>query len=296
MFLSSLCLKTVFSKDRGMKSWSPIFFFMYYCPKEAKNTNALREVIMNNNKKKDFWWIKMFSILLQESEGWDRFCKSYSRNHGTVLISDGTPYLTQHAVPKRKDSALFLWQWPMTNGEKISMEHKQYGRGRASMLRSSYLGSSRNTGCGENELRDETKNGSVSDWVGSGMSEKVYRREWFHGSVGNEEVLVSILVEALNFFEAFFIHNRIAMAVGCLEYPGAMSPPHKRKGTGTRHTEKYHWQKNHRKGWEGGGGVAERNLVAWTTQQEGKSPRHWITWGWSELLGMRMQNEDALSC
>ena len=35
-----------------MKSWSPIFFFMYYCPKEAKNTNALREVIMKNKQKR----------------------------------------------------------------------------------------------------------------------------------------------------------------------------------------------------------------------------------------------------
>ena len=63
----------------------------------------------------------MFSILLQEWEGWSRFCKRYSRNHGTVLISDETPYLTQHAAPKRKDSALFLWQWPMTNGKKKSV-------------------------------------------------------------------------------------------------------------------------------------------------------------------------------
>jgi len=30
------------------------------------------------------------------------------------------------------------------------------------------------TACGEKESRDETKNGS--DWVGSGMSKKVYRR------------------------------------------------------------------------------------------------------------------------
>lgn len=51
-FLSSLCLKTFFFKDRGMKSWSPIFFFKYYCPKEAKNTNALREVIMKNKQKR----------------------------------------------------------------------------------------------------------------------------------------------------------------------------------------------------------------------------------------------------
>ena len=229
MFLSSLCLKTVFFKDRGMKSWSPIFFSCIIAQKKPKiqtHCGKWSWII----KKKDFWWIKMFSILLQESEGWDRFCKSYSRNHGTVLISDGTPYLTQHAVPKRKDSALFLWQWPVTNGEKISMEHKQYSRGRASMLRSSYLGSSPNTGCGENELRDETKNGSVSDWVGSGMSEKVYRRGWFHGSVGNAEVLVSILVEALNFFEAFFIHNRIAKwRLGAWSIPGPWAPHTKGK-------------------------------------------------------------------
>ena len=56
------------------------------------------------------------------------------------------------------------------------MEHKQYSRGRASLLRSSSFWSSRNTTCGEKELRDETKNGSVRDWVGSGMSKKVYRR------------------------------------------------------------------------------------------------------------------------
>ena len=30
----------------------PFFFFMYYCPKEAKNTNALREVIMKNKQKR----------------------------------------------------------------------------------------------------------------------------------------------------------------------------------------------------------------------------------------------------
>lgn len=56
------------------------------------------------------------------------------------------------------------------------MEHKQYSRGRASLLRSSSFGSSRNTTCGEKELRDGTNNGSVRDWVGSGMSKKVYRR------------------------------------------------------------------------------------------------------------------------
>ena len=52
MFLSSSCLKLFSFKDRGMKSCSPIFFFMYYCPKEAKNTNALREVIMKNKQKR----------------------------------------------------------------------------------------------------------------------------------------------------------------------------------------------------------------------------------------------------
>ena len=45
----------------------------------------------------------MFSVNSSSSERGLRL-----RNHGTVLISDGTPYLTQHAAPKRKDSALFL--------------------------------------------------------------------------------------------------------------------------------------------------------------------------------------------
>ena len=93
---------------------------------------------------------------------------------------------------------------------KIIKEHKQYSWGHASLLGSSLFGSSRNTSCGEKELRDEIKNESVEDWVGSGMSKKVYRGECLEGSVGNAEVLVSILVEALNFFEAFFIHHCIA--------------------------------------------------------------------------------------
>ena len=37
--------------------------------------------------------------------------------------------------------------------------------------------------------------------------------------------------------------------------------------------------------------MAERNLVERITQQEGKSPCHWITRGCSELLGMRMPND-----
>ena len=64
------------------------------------------------------------------------------------------------------------------------------------------------------------------------------------------------------------INNCIAkMEFGCLEYPGASTigsqptdlnnapitgtmaqpshePPHERKGTGTRHTEKHQWRKN----------------------------------------------------
>ena len=109
----------------------------------------------------------------------------------------------------------------MTNVEKVSMEHKHYSKGRASLLRSRSFGSSRNTPFGEKELRDEIKNRSVEDWVGSGMSQKVYRRGWFHGSVGNAEVLVSILVEALKFFEAFFIHNCIAKwRLGAWSIPG----------------------------------------------------------------------------
>lgn len=115
------------------------------------------------------------------------------------------------------------------------MEHKQYSRGRASLLRSSSFGSSRNTTCGEKELSDETKNGSVRDWVGSGMSKKVYRRGWLHGSVGNAKVLVSILVEALNFFEAFFIHNRIAKwRLGAWSIPGL---PQQRNPATSPHTE-----------------------------------------------------------
>ena len=182
------------------------------------------------------------------------------------------------------------------------MEHKQYSRGRASLLRSSSFGSSRNTTCGEKELSDETKNGSVRDWVGSGMSKKVYRRGWLHGSVGNAKVLVSILVEALNFFEAFFIHNRIAKwRLGAWSIPGL---PQQRNPATSPHTEGQEREPAALKnisgkrtivgggGWGGGGTkVAESNHVAWTTQQEGKSPRHWITWGRSELLGMRMPKD-----
>ena len=120
-------------------------------------------------KNKDFWRIKMFSILLQEWEGWSRFCKRYHLEiTGTVLISDGTHYLTQHAAPKRKDSALFLWQWPMTNGKKISLEHKQYSRGRASVLRSRSFGSSRNTpvlmGRKRNKERASFINNCIAKW------------------------------------------------------------------------------------------------------------------------------------
>lgn len=133
MFLLSLCLKTVFFKDRGMKSWSPIFFSCIIAQKKPKiQTDCGKwpwRII-----KKDFWWIEMFSVNFSSSVRGLRL-----RSHGTVLISDGTPYLTQHAAPKRKDSALFLWQWPMTNGEKVSMEHKHYSRGRANRLRSRSL-------------------------------------------------------------------------------------------------------------------------------------------------------------
>ena len=116
-FLSSLCLKTVFflrSRDEIVVTH---FFSCIIAEKKPKIQTHCGKWSWKI-KNKDFWRIKMFSVLLQEWEGWSRFCKRYSRNHGTVLISDETPYLTQHAAPKRKDSALFLWQWPMTKEKK----------------------------------------------------------------------------------------------------------------------------------------------------------------------------------
>ena len=72
MFLLSLCLKTVFFLK--IEEWNrghPFFFFMYYCPKEAKNTNGLREVIMKNNKERISDELRCSqSILLQAWEGW----------------------------------------------------------------------------------------------------------------------------------------------------------------------------------------------------------------------------------
>ena len=141
----------------------------------------------------------MFSILLHEWEGWSRFCKRYSRNHGTVLISDGTPYLTQHAAPKRKDSALFLWQWPMTNGKKKSVWNIN----------------------------------SIAGAVLVCYAAVLLRRHATLQSLWGER-------------ETTPRFNNAPM-VGTTAQP-SHEPPHERKQTGTRVTEKYQWGKNH---WEG---------------------------------------------
>ena len=141
----------------------------------------------------------MFSILLHEWEGWSRFCKRYSRNHGTVLISDETPYLTQHAAPKRKDSALFLWQWPMTNGKKKSVWNINSRAGAVLVCYAAVL-------------------------------------------LGRHATLQSLWGER----ETTPRFNNAPM-VGTTAQP-SHEPPHERKQTGTRVTEKYQWGKNH---WEG---------------------------------------------
>ena len=75
----------------------------------------------------------------------------------------------------------------MTNGEKVSMEHKHYSRGRASRLRSRSLVRHATLLVGEKELRDEIKNESVEDWVGSGMSPRVISwLSWQRGGLGFE--------------------------------------------------------------------------------------------------------------
>ena len=198
MFLSSLCLKTVFFKRSRNEIVVTHFFSCIIAEKKPKTQTHCGKWSWRI-KNKDFWRIKMFSILLQEWEGWSRFCKRYSRNHGTVLISDGTPYLTQHAAPKRKDSALFLWQWPMTNGKKKSVWNINSIAGAVLVCYAAVL---------------------------------LGRHATFQSLWGERETTPRL--------------NNAPM-VGTTAQP-SHEPPHERKQTGTRVTEKYQWGKNHREG------------------------------------------------
>ena len=145
MFLSSSCLKTFFFKDRGMKSWSPIFFFMYYCPKEAKNTNALREVIMKNKQKRisDELRCSQFFFMSERAEAVS--VKGILEITARYWYQTGPLTWLNMLRPKGKTLHCFcdndLWQ----RRKKISLEHKQYSRGRVCLLRSRSFGSSRNT-------------------------------------------------------------------------------------------------------------------------------------------------------
>ena len=104
-------------------------------------------------------------------------------------------------------------------------------------------------------------------------------------------------------------NNCIAkVEVGCLEYPGASTigsqlldwnnapltgttaqpshePPHKRKGTGPRHTEKHQWREKLTS--LGGGGRGRKWLTEPSTKEKLKHASESHDW-WRQLLGMRM--------
>ena len=207
-------------------------------------------------KKRDFWWIKMFSILLQEWEGWNRFCKRYSRNHGTGALT----WLNM-LRPKGKTLHCFcdndLWQmgkksvWNTNStAGAVLVCYAAVLLGRHATLlvgRKSWVTKQR-TAALETGLVVECLRKYIAE--GDFMAQLATRRCWFRFSW---KPLISL---KLSSFTTASQNGGWVPGVSRGFHNSATRPraPHRRTGTGTRRTEKYQWQKNHSRGGGGGGG------------------------------------------
>ena len=203
---------------------------MYYCRKEAKSTNALREVIMKNKQKRISDELRCSQFFFK-SERASVSVKGFLEITARYWYQTGPLTWLNMLRPKGKTLHCFcdndLWQkgkksvWNINSiARAVLVCYAAVLLGRHATLQS--LWGERGT---KNELFSLTTASLNGGWV-LGVS------RGFH------------------FWHPTPRLNNAPM-VGTTAQP-SHEPPHERKQTGTRVTEKYQWGKNHREGDENG--------------------------------------------